>query len=81
LWLLAASRLCVKLFRTFLTPRRKGAKLRLTKLKHDVFLPSDSPYQFERLAYVAIDPIESKPGKLVFNRTITLKDAWIPGKK
>jgi glutaminyl-tRNA synthetase len=33
-------------------------------------------YQFERLAYVALDPIDSKPGKLVFNRTITLKDAW-----
>ena len=33
-------------------------------------------YQFERLAYVALDPIDSKPGKPVFNRTITLKDAW-----
>ncbi len=35
-------------------------------------------YQFERLAYVALDPVDSKPGKLVFNRTITLKDAWTP---
>ena len=32
-------------------------------------------YQFERLAYVALDQ-ESTPGRLVFNRTITLKDAW-----
>ena len=32
-------------------------------------------YQFERLAYFALDP-DSQPGKLVFNRTITLKDAW-----
>jgi glutaminyl-tRNA synthetase len=32
-------------------------------------------YQFERLAYFAVD-YDSKPGKLVFNRTITLKDAW-----
>jgi glutaminyl-tRNA synthetase len=32
-------------------------------------------YQFERLAYFALDP-ESKPGALVFNRTITLKDTW-----
>ena len=32
-------------------------------------------YQFERLAYFALD-LETKPGKLVFNRTITLKDAW-----
>ena len=32
-------------------------------------------YQFERLAYFALD-YASTPGKLVFNRTITLKDAW-----
>ncbi len=29
-------------------------------------------YQFERLAYFALDP-DSRPGKLVFNRTITLE--------
>ncbi len=32
-------------------------------------------YQFERLAYFALDK-DSAAGKLVFNRTITLKDAW-----
>ena len=32
-------------------------------------------YQFERLAYFALDK-DSTPGKLIFNRTITLKDAW-----
>jgi len=32
-------------------------------------------YQFERLAYVSLDK-DSEPGKLVFNRTITLKDTW-----
>jgi glutaminyl-tRNA synthetase len=32
-------------------------------------------YQFERLAYFTLDK-ESQPGKLVFNRTITLRDAW-----
>jgi glutaminyl-tRNA synthetase len=36
---------------------------------------SDLRYQFERLAYFALDK-DSAPGKLVFNRTITLKDAW-----
>jgi glutaminyl-tRNA synthetase len=35
----------------------------------------DVRYQFERLGYFALDP-DSKPGKLVFNRTITLKDTW-----
>ncbi len=33
-------------------------------------------YQFERLAYFCLDT-DSKPGALVFNRTITLKDAWV----
>ncbi len=32
-------------------------------------------YQFERLAYFTLDK-DSVPGKLVMNRTITLKDAW-----
>ncbi len=32
-------------------------------------------YQFERLAYFALDQ-ESTPERLVFNRTITLKDTW-----
>ena len=32
-------------------------------------------YQFERLGYFALDS-DSQPGKLVFNRTITLKDTW-----
>ncbi|HVU08652.1 MAG TPA: glutamine--tRNA ligase/YqeY domain fusion protein [Verrucomicrobiae bacterium] len=32
-------------------------------------------YQFERLAYFALDK-DSTPDKLVFNRTITLKDTW-----
>ncbi len=35
----------------------------------------DLRYQFERLAYFALDK-DSAPGKLVFNRTFTLKDAW-----
>jgi glutaminyl-tRNA synthetase len=35
----------------------------------------DLCYQFERLAYFALDK-DSAPGKLIFNRTITLKDTW-----
>jgi len=36
---------------------------------------AEARYQFERLAYFALDK-DSAPGKLVFNRTITLKDNW-----
>ena len=32
-------------------------------------------YQFERLGYFCVD-LESAPGKLVFNRTVALKDTW-----
>ncbi|MFZ1081085.1 MAG: glutamine--tRNA ligase/YqeY domain fusion protein [Candidatus Kryptoniota bacterium] len=32
-------------------------------------------FQFERLGYFCVDD-ESKPGKLVFNRTVTLRDTW-----
>jgi glutaminyl-tRNA synthetase len=32
-------------------------------------------YQFERLGYFSVDP-DSKPGLPVFNRTVTLRDAW-----
>src|ERR1700722_6368328 len=34
-----------------------------------------SRYQFERLGYFCVD-LDSKPGKLVFNRTVALKDTW-----
>ncbi|MDL2269203.1 glutamine--tRNA ligase/YqeY domain fusion protein [Desulfosarcina sp. OttesenSCG-928-A07] len=32
--------------------------------------------QFERLGYFCVDTKDAKPGALVFNRTVTLKDAW-----
>jgi len=35
-----------------------------------------SRYQFERLGYFCVDEVDSKPGALVFNRTISLKDGW-----
>jgi glutaminyl-tRNA synthetase len=34
-----------------------------------------SRYQFERLGYFCVD-LDSAPGKLVFNRTVALKDTW-----
>lgn len=33
-------------------------------------------YQFERLGYFYVDPLDSRPGAPVYNRTVTLKDAW-----
>jgi len=61
-------------FKTHLNPH----SLDVVTAKLEPSLQDASPdlrYQFERLAYFSLDA-DSQPGKLVFNRTITLKDAW-----
>jgi glutaminyl-tRNA synthetase len=35
-----------------------------------------SVYQFERQGYFCVDSKDSRAGKLVFNRTVTLRDSW-----
>lgn len=40
----------------------------------------ESRYQFERQGYFCVDRKNSKPGKLVFNRTVTLRDSWLKEK-
>ncbi|BBO83577.1 glutamine--tRNA ligase [Desulfosarcina ovata subsp. sediminis] len=37
--------------------------------------------QFERMGYFCVDAKDSAPGALVFNRTVTLRDAWAKLKK
>ncbi|MBZ4421954.1 glutamine--tRNA ligase/YqeY domain fusion protein [Myxococcus sp. RHSTA-1-4] len=37
---------------------------------------AESRFQFERQGYFYVDPKDSKPGKPIFNRTVTLKDSW-----
>jgi glutaminyl-tRNA synthetase len=36
----------------------------------------ESRWQFERMGYFCADRRDSKPGALVFNRTVTLRDEW-----
>ena len=38
--------------------------------------PPGTLYQFERQGYFISDPIDSRPGSLVFNRTVALRDSW-----
>ncbi len=33
-------------------------------------------FQFERTGYFCLDSVDSQPDKLVFNRTVSLKDSW-----
>ena len=35
-----------------------------------------SCYQFERLGYFCVDSKDSSPERMVFNRTVTLRDSW-----
>jgi glutaminyl-tRNA synthetase len=35
-----------------------------------------SRHQFERLGYFCVDSKDSRPGALVFNRTVSLRDTW-----
>ena len=44
-------------------------------------LPSASRVQFERIGYFCTDSKDSKPEAPVFNRTVTLRDAWAKSKK
>jgi glutaminyl-tRNA synthetase len=53
-----------------------GARLEPSLVKAQ---PGDR-FQFERLGYFAAD-YDSKPGNLIFNRTVTLKDEWAKLKK
>ena len=51
--------------------------LRGCKLEPSLAQPSsDSTYQFERQGYFCVDSIESSENKLVFNRTVALRDTW-----
>jgi glutaminyl-tRNA synthetase len=36
----------------------------------------DEKFQFERTGYFVVDVVDSKPGKPVFNRSVSLKDTW-----
>ena len=50
----------------------------LTQCKVEPFLAGAAPlsrYQFERLGYFCVDA-DSEPGRLVFNRTVALRDTW-----
>ena len=52
---------------------------RVVTAKLEPSLASATPadrFQFERLGYFVVDPIDSRPDAPVFNRVTTLKDTW-----
>lgn len=62
-------------FKSFLNPNSleivKGCKVE-PSLAESVPL---AKYQFERLGYFCVDP-DTTPGRLIFNRTVALRDSW-----
>ena len=51
----------------------------LTSCRVEPSLASVAPgsrYQFERLGYFCVDPVDSSEKAPVFNRTVTLRDSW-----
>jgi glutaminyl-tRNA synthetase len=62
-------------FKKYLNPN----SLEVVSARLEASLADATPaqrFQFERLGYFVIDAKDSAPGKLVFNRTISLKDTW-----
>ena len=59
----------------------------LTSLQNCLVEPSladaapGTSVQFERQGYFCVDAKDSKPGNLVFNRTVSLRDSWAKRKK
>jgi glutaminyl-tRNA synthetase len=63
-------------WKTNLNPRSLET---LPDCRIEPYLASATPgstYQFERLGYFCMDTAESSPERLLFNRTITLRDTW-----
>ncbi len=52
--------------------RLEGCKLEPSLAHAD----AGSLWQFERMGYFCADAVDSRPGKPVFNRTVTLRDTW-----
>jgi glutaminyl-tRNA synthetase len=42
---------------------------------------AESTWQFERLGYFVADRRDHAPGRPVFNRVVTLRDAWARGSR
>jgi len=64
-------------FKTFLNPNSLET-ISAAKLEPSLAsTQTETRYQFERLGYFRADPKDSKPGKPVFGRIISLRDSWV----
>jgi glutaminyl-tRNA synthetase len=62
-------------FRETINPQSKEVVTAYLEPGMEKAAPEDK-FQFERHGYFVADRVDSKPGKPVFNRVVTLKDSW-----
>ena len=62
-------------FKTYLNPNSLEIRPFFVEPSLDGAAPGNR-YQFERLGYFCVDPVDSSSQALVFNRTVTLRDTW-----
>jgi glutaminyl-tRNA synthetase len=65
-----------KTFKDYLNP---NSLIVLTDARIEPAVANDPPgsrYQFERQGYFVSDMVDSRPGHLVYNRIVTLRDTW-----
>jgi glutaminyl-tRNA synthetase len=63
-------------FRHFLNPQSLETRSNCLVEPHLGLAESGSRWQFERLGYFSVDPVESTSQNLVFNRIVSLRDTW-----
>jgi glutaminyl-tRNA synthetase len=63
-------------FRKCLNPKSLDARTECRVEPSLAGLAPGTTCQFERQGYFCADSVDSKPGALVFNRTVTLRDTW-----
>ncbi len=62
--------------RTVINPRSLEVVRGAVVEPHVAVLPAGARFQLERVGYFVADGVDSKPGALVLNRVITLRDTW-----
>ena len=67
--------LAEKISREAINPQSKEVVLAYLEPGMENVLPDDR-YQFERHGYFVADRVDTKQGKPVFNRAVTLRDSW-----
>ena len=59
-----------------ISTRRRSASSPRSSSRRSRNAAAEERFQFERHGYFVADLVDHRPGRLVFNRTVTLRDSW-----